>query len=182
MLTDLSPDMLDQCRHNLGGEGGTHLTFALMNAEQPSVEGAFDLIAMSMTLHWLADPAAALERLRRLLSPRGMLVYAALSGQSFPEWREVLKIQGLPSGLIDTPALPGVVEEERIAIDKDPLAFLRRMKAVGGLTPKQGYRPVSPAMAGASPGTSSMASLALLKRASRAPRASRRRRAQAHRR
>ncbi len=143
MLTDLSSDMLDQCRRNLG-DAGKRLTFTLMNAEQPIVAGPFDLIVMSMTLHWLDDPLLALEQLRKLLAPGGVLSYATLSGESFPEWREVLKVQGLPSGLIDMPALPGIFEEERIAIDKDPLAFLKRMKAVGGTMPKGSYRPLSP--------------------------------------
>lgn len=144
LLTDLSPAMLDRCRTNLGGTG-PRLTFAEMDAENPKLDERFDVIAMSMTLHWLSDPLAALERLRGLLTPNGTLAFATLSGESFPEWRDVLRFQGLPSGLIDMPALPGIVEEERIVIDKDPLAFLRRMKAVGGLTPKPGYRPVSPA-------------------------------------
>jgi malonyl-CoA O-methyltransferase len=32
-----------------------------------------------------------------------------------------------------------MVEEERIVPDESTLAFLRRMRAVGGLTPREGY-------------------------------------------
>jgi malonyl-CoA O-methyltransferase len=109
----------------------------------PNLDRRFDLIAMSMTLHWLADPLAALARLRGLLDPGGALVFATISGESFPEWREVLAGEHLQSGLIDIPQLPGIVEEERLQADAGTLFFLRRMQAIGGLTPKEGYAPLS---------------------------------------
>ena len=115
-----------------------------MDAARPTADGPFDLIATSMTLHWLADPAAALTTLRRQLTPGGVLIYATISGKSFPEWREVLAAQGLPVGLLEIPELPGVIDEERIVADHDTLGFLRRMKAVGGLTPREGYTALPP--------------------------------------
>ena len=58
----------------------------------------------------------------------------------------MLDAQGLPSGLPDLPVLPGEVEDERVVIDASTLGFLRRMKSIGGLTPRDGYRPLSPGM------------------------------------
>jgi malonyl-CoA O-methyltransferase len=78
------------------------------------------------------------------LSPRGLLVFAALGPDSFVEWRSVLAMEGLPSGVPDLPAIPGVIEEEYLTPDKDSLSFLRRIKAIGGLTPQEGYRPLPP--------------------------------------
>jgi malonyl-CoA O-methyltransferase len=72
------------------------------------------------------------------------LLYATLGPESFAEWRAVLARESLPSGLAEIAPLPGVVEEERLMPDTDALSFLRRMKAVGGLTPKEGYAPLSP--------------------------------------
>jgi malonyl-CoA O-methyltransferase len=115
-----------------------------MDAARPTADGLFYLIATSMTLHWLADPAAALTTLRQRLAPGGVLIYATIGSKSFPEWREVLEAQGLPVGLLDTPALPGIVDEECIVADKDTLGFLRRMKAIGGLTPREGYAALPP--------------------------------------
>ena len=145
VLSDLSPAMLDQCRANLQSPRGIPVRFELLDANIPNLDRRFDLIAMSMTLHWLADPLPALQRLRGLLNPGGALVYATIGGTSFPEWREVLVRETLPSGLIDIPALPGIVDEERLVVDADTLSFLRRMQAIGGLTPKEGYAPLSPA-------------------------------------
>ena len=88
-----------------------------------------------MTLHWLADQTASLERLRQLLAPSGVLIYAALGPASFAEWRAALADEGLPSGLAAIQPLPGIVAEERLFPDAGALGFLRSMKSVGGLTP-----------------------------------------------
>jgi len=143
LLTDLAPSMVEQCRRNLAHTGKDRVSFEIMDAARPTVEGPFDLIAASMTLHWLANPAGALVKLRKLLAPFGVLIYATISANSFPEWREVLGHQGLPIGLLELPELPGVVHEERRNIDADALGFLRRMKAIGSMTPREGYAPLS---------------------------------------
>lgn len=143
VLSDLTPAMLQQARANLDGIRGKPIRFAQLDANMPNLDGRFDLIAMSMTLHWLADPRAALERLRGLLTSRGALVYATIGNASFPEWRDALAREGLSSGLVEIPALPGIVDEERLVVDADTLSFLRRMQAIGGLTPKEGYVPLS---------------------------------------
>jgi malonyl-CoA O-methyltransferase len=141
LLTDLAPSMLEQCRSNLDGPG-KRVSFEVMDAARPTVEGPFDLIAMSMTLHWLAEPRAALATLRQSLAPSGVLVFAALGHESFPEWRGALRERGLPVGLLDIPEFPGIVDEQRLIVDADTIGFLRRMKAVGGLTPREGYAPL----------------------------------------
>jgi malonyl-CoA O-methyltransferase len=144
VLTDVAPAMIAQCRRNLAPTGKAHISFQVMDAGEAGGHADLDLIVSSMTLHWLADPVASLERLKQFLAPEGLLLYATLGPDSFAEWRAVLAGQNLPSGLADISPLPGVVEEERLVPDADALAFLRRMKAVGGLTPKEGYTPLAP--------------------------------------
>jgi malonyl-CoA O-methyltransferase len=143
VFSDLSPAMIEECRRNLGSSRGERIRFEIMDAARPTIAGPFDLIATSMTLHWLADPVAALARLDRLLAPGGVLVYATISGMSFPEWREVLAAEKLPSGLVELAELPGIVAQESLPADAGTLSFLRRIKAIGGLTPKRGYAPLS---------------------------------------
>jgi len=143
VVSDLAPSMVEQCRLNLANRRRGHVSFEVMDAARPTVEGPFDLIATSMTLHWITDPSAALNTLRQLLAPDGVLIYATISGKSFPEWREVLIARGLPIGLLDIPELPGIVDEQRLVADPDTLGFLRRMKAIGGMTPREGYVPFS---------------------------------------
>lgn len=144
LLTDLAPAMVEECRRNLRQYGKHRVSFEVMDGSNPTADGPFDLIAMSMTLHWLADPPAALDALRQRLTPRGVLIYATIGGDSFPEWREVLTEQSLPVGIIDIPELAGVIEEERLVADGDTLGFLRSMKAIGGITPRDGYAPLPP--------------------------------------
>ncbi|HXG78729.1 MAG TPA: methyltransferase [Methyloceanibacter sp.] len=139
VLTDAAPQMIAECRRNLAALGPAHISFEVMDAGEAGGHAELDLIVSSMTLHWLPDPVASLKRLVRLLAPEGLLLYATLGPDSFAEWRAALAQEGLPSGVLDFPALPGVIEEERLVPDNDALSFLRRMKAVGGLTPKEGY-------------------------------------------
>lgn len=144
VLTDVAPAMIAACRRNLAPLGAAHISYEVMDAGEAGGHAGLDLIVSSMTLHWLADPAASLERLRRLLAPGGLLLYATLGPNTFAEWRAALAGEGLPSGLPDIRELPGVVEEERLTPDAGTLAFLRRMKSVGGLTPREGYAPLPP--------------------------------------
>jgi malonyl-CoA O-methyltransferase len=144
VLTDVSPAMMAECRRNLAGANGPRVRYELMDASLASGPEGVDLIVTSMTLHWLADPLASLERMRSLLAPGGMVVFAGLGPDSFAEWRTVLATEGLPTGVPDLPAFPGVVEEEHLTPDKDSLSFLRRLKAIGGLTPQEGYEPLAP--------------------------------------
>lgn len=142
VLTDAAPAMIAECRRNLAALRPSHVSYEVMDAGEAGGHAELDLIVSSMTLHWLANPAAALERLRLLLAPGGLLLYATLGPESFAEWRAALAAESLRSGLIDIEPLPGVVEEERLVPDNDSLSFLMRMKAVGGLTPQEGYRPM----------------------------------------
>ena len=144
VLTDVSPAMIAECRRNLTDTNPPSLRFEVMDADRPGGHDGFDLIVTSMTLHWLPDPVASLEHLRGLLSPGGVVMFAGLGADSFAEWRAVLDVEGLPSGIPHLPAIPGVIEEEYVTPDQDSLSFLRRIKAIGGLTPQEGYRSLSP--------------------------------------
>lgn len=143
LVTDLAPEMLEACKRRVGGKGG--LRFAQMDGEAPAPDESFDVIAMSMTLQWFADPIAGLERLLGLLRPGGTLVYAAPGEANFPEWRAVLAAEGLPDGTVAMPPLPGAVEERNIAVaHPDGRSFLAGMRAIGAGEPRGGYAPLPP--------------------------------------
>jgi malonyl-CoA O-methyltransferase len=144
VLTDVSPAMIAECRRNVGDITGPSVRFEVMDAGRPGGHDGFDLIVTSMTLHWLPDPVASLKRLRARLSPGGVVMFANLGPDSFVEWRTVLAIEGLPSGVPHFPAIPGVIGEEYVTPDKDSLSFLRRIRAIGGLTPQEGYQSLPP--------------------------------------
>lgn len=146
VLTDVAPAMLGECRRNLADANARRVHYEVMDAGAPSGYEGLDLIVTSMTLHWVSDPVASLMRLRGLLAPHGLLLFAALGPDSFAEWRTVLATERLPSGISELPEIPGVVEEEHLTPDNDSLSFLRRMRAIGGITPREGYAPLMPGM------------------------------------
>jgi malonyl-CoA O-methyltransferase len=90
VLTDVAPAMIAQCRRNLAPSCTQHISFEVMDAGEAGGHAELDLIVSSMTLHWLADPVASLERLRQFLAPGGVMLYATLGTDSFAEWRAVL--------------------------------------------------------------------------------------------
>ena len=141
-LTDAAPGMIGACRENLEGTGA-NVSYEVMDAAGTIAYDNLDLIVTSMMLHWLNDPVAVLRGLQRRLAPGGVLLFATLGPDCFAEWRTVLATEGLPSGTPHLPQMPGVVEEEHLTPDKDSHSFLRRMQAVGGLHPRDGYAPLS---------------------------------------
>ena len=144
-ITDLAPEMVAHCRARYQSANGRALRFAIMDGEAPDSAERFDLIALSMTLQWFADPLQALQRLKGLLTPGGVLFYAAPGPDSFAEWRAALDACGLRHGLVDMPQLPGVVEvETREVAYGSGIAFLNALKAIGAATPRHGYSPLPP--------------------------------------
>ncbi len=71
VLTDVSPAMIAECRRNLLSFGAVPISYEVMDAGQAGGHAGLDLIVSSMTLHWLADPIASLQRLRKLTRPGG---------------------------------------------------------------------------------------------------------------
>ncbi len=141
VFTDLSPDMVDLCANQFRS---AHARWAVMDAEQPDVSNRFDVIAASMTLHWLADPVAAVKRLTRRLTPGGVLLHATPAPDAFSEWHESLLKAGGENGLIRCPALPGIVREESLTMEGGALAFLRALRDIGATYPRMGHRPLPP--------------------------------------
>ncbi|WP_164729785.1 methyltransferase [Rhodomicrobium lacus] len=146
LFTDIGLDMVFRCRENLAAASGrgAETTFATMDGDRPAVAQGFDLVASSMTLQWCDDPRRTLENWRRLLNPGGRVVFATIGPGNFPEWRETLENLGEPVGLLDVPALDGVVREESItARYGDATGFLRALRDTGARQPRPGYRPLS---------------------------------------
>ncbi len=147
LITDLAPEMVAECQLKIEGANERSCRFAVMDGEAPESKAGFDLIALSMTLQWFADPLEGLQRLKELLKPGGHLLFATIGPESFPEWRNALDACGLRHGLIPVPHLPGVVEQETRIVDYGSgIAFLKALRAIGATTPRLGYEPLAPGM------------------------------------
>ena len=53
----------------------------------PLAAGSVDLAWSNMALHWVADPAAALRELERVLAPQGLLMFSTLGPDTLRELR-----------------------------------------------------------------------------------------------
>ncbi len=145
LITDLAPEMVERCSAQHESRNGRSILFATMDGEAPDCVGKFDLVALSMTAQWFADPLSGLQGLTRLLKPGGCVLYAAPGPGCLPEWRAALENSGLPYGGVDMPELPHIVSEEDRTVDYGSgIAFLRTLKAIGATTPRPGYVPLPP--------------------------------------
>ena len=141
-ITDLSLDMLDQCRKNIGAPSNLH--YALMDGEQPDHTKRYDLIVTGMTVQWFDQPEKSLLQLQSLLKSGGVLVYSTPGPKLFPQWRQVLGELHLPCGLLNIPELPGEIFEERYQMQfASGVDFLKSLKATGASTPRPDYRSLS---------------------------------------
>lgn len=134
VATDIAPAMVAAAR------AVTPLG-AVMDAARPALAPGFDLVCSSLTLQWIADPAAALAAWRAVAQPGGRLAVATLVDGAFREWRAALAEAGAASaGPIFPPRQaarawfgPDAAVETLSLTERHPgaLAFLRALAASG---------------------------------------------------
>ena len=102
---DVSPAMVRHTMTALEAEGLT-ASASVMDAAEPDLPtGAYDVVASSLVLFFLPDPAAALERWVRLLAPGGRIGLATF-GTEHPAWTAVNALfhPWLPPAMLDPKA------------------------------------------------------------------------------
>lgn len=145
LITDIAPEMVVECQGQTMDEERPLCRFATMDGEAPDCGAGFDLVALSMTLQWFADPLAGLERLKASLKPGGHLLFATTGPENFPEWRAALDACDEPHGFISMPQLPGVVEQDKLIVGYGSgMGFLKALKDIGATTSRPGYESLSP--------------------------------------
>lgn len=99
---DLSPSMVEHTRSLLTAEGH-HVRIAVMDAGHPDLPpSSYDLVASSLVLFFLPDPATALRRWVDLLAPGGRIGLATF-GEHHPAWSRLDELFGpwLPPAMLD---------------------------------------------------------------------------------
>lgn len=99
---DLSPAMVEHTRALLAQEGLAGRT-AVMDAGDPDLPpGSFDVVASSLVLFFLPEPATALARWVRLLAPGGRIGLTTF-GTEHPVWTALNALfrPWLPPGMLD---------------------------------------------------------------------------------
>jgi demethylmenaquinone methyltransferase / 2-methoxy-6-polyprenyl-1,4-benzoquinol methylase len=104
---DLTEQMLRRGRANARRAGATGVAFTLGRGEQlPFPDGCFDALTFTYLLRYVADPAAALVELARVVRPGGTVSSLEFLAPPNPFWRSwwwlytraVLPVAGLASG------------------------------------------------------------------------------------
>ena len=90
LLTDLAPSMVEQCRRNLARRGQAAHQLRDHGRRAPDGRRALRPHRHQHDAALARRSVAALATLRQRLAPGGVLIYATISGKSFPEWRAVL--------------------------------------------------------------------------------------------
>ncbi len=86
---DLSPEMLDQGRRNVAAAGrGDQISLVLGQGERlPFADGTFDGVMFSYLLRYVADPAATIAELARVVRPGGTVASLEFAVPGHPVWR-----------------------------------------------------------------------------------------------
>ncbi|HIJ84492.1 MAG: biotin biosynthesis protein [Magnetococcales bacterium] len=153
-LTDIAPSMMERARINLQAYRQGPKTFTVMDAETPCFNTVFDLITASMVFQWFRRPIESISGLLNLLAPEGQLFFATLGPDTFREWRTLCGNQDIPCGLHHYPGEEfwfdlaarqrmtlELTEEHLMETHSSPMAFLKRLKAIGAETPDPGHVP-----------------------------------------
>ncbi len=104
IASDLAPGMLTALRAGLRHPA---LTTAVIDAARPALAPGFDLVCSSLTLQWLPDPAAVVDRWRAMVRPGGLLAFSTLLDGAFGQWRRAVVAAGAPE---PGPALPALAD------------------------------------------------------------------------
>lgn len=148
LITDLSEQMLKTCRARIGEKP----SYRLMDGEHPDLVDKYDLIVSSLAFQWFDDLPAAIEKLRKHLTPKGQLFFTTLGAHSFYEWTDAMERAGLSSGMHDYPSsdqlndlIQGAEFTSVAKVQEYPnaIGFLKALKAIGAQQPRKGYRPAS---------------------------------------
>ena len=141
-ITDISPQMVEQAR---GRIGSSSVRWDVMDGENPELDRHYDLIVSNMAFQWFRDIDKALEKLRQLLRPDGVLLYTVPAPSCFEEWTSALSALSLPVGVLDFKTPSGVFRQEDVVVQyKSTLRFLQSLKGIGAATPRNGYSALCP--------------------------------------
>jgi SAM-dependent methyltransferase len=117
----------------------------------PFADGAFDLVASCLSLHWVNDLPGTLIQVRRVLAPDGLFVAALLGGETLIELRQAfLEAEALVEGgasprvspMADLRDAAGLLQRAGFAMPVadvdtidvtygDPFALLRELRGMG---------------------------------------------------
>lgn len=124
-------------RHHVAADGSS----------LPFVDGTFDLVTSNLAMQWVADPAAMMREMRRVLAPNGLILFSTFGRRTLSELRHSLaSISGERAGLVlpfpDVTSLGDVLAALPVELPvtdsdlftltyPDTMALVRELKGIG---------------------------------------------------
>lgn len=144
-ITDISPDMVYECRHRIRESNFQNLDFYCVNGEDIDDQSEYAMIISGMTFQWFRNLDMTLSKLMNALRKGGVLCFSILTSKSFPEWRQMCKETGVPFTGHPLPTKEDVLnalpreelffyQEEKIASYPSAIAFFKHLKRIGAGT------------------------------------------------
>ena len=144
-ISDISQEMLNQCRKNLLQKPYlSQLSFLLCDGESSVPQQLFSLILSSFVLQWFEDLSNGIKNMCSALSPDGEMLLAIPTSASFPEWKRACKFSKCDFTAYPLPSSQDVqnsletyfhcVQLKEMWIPRcfnSPLEFFRELKGMG---------------------------------------------------
>jgi malonyl-CoA O-methyltransferase len=149
LVTDISQNMLAVTRNQLKVP---NVQFKQMDAENLLLENLkFDLIISNMVLHWFSDIINSINKITNVLTSSGKLLFSLMGENSFYEWKQICKTEGLKIGVQNFPAiqdlrqhLPNFKFQSQTILKtySSIYEFFKTLKLLGVATPNSEYLPM----------------------------------------
>ncbi len=124
IISDLSPQMLEQCRERIIKHFGSipeNVTLSILDAEQLEEPETYALICSSFTIQWFTHLESTAQSLLKSLKKQGQMIFSVPSDQSFPEWKELCRNTNTSyTGNI----LPSIAKLQAVAKESDYFCHL----------------------------------------------------------
>jgi malonyl-CoA O-methyltransferase len=96
-ITDISPEMLEFCQHNvLIANQHRSLSFRQLDGEMINTPSTYAAIVGGFVIQWFEQSLESLQRLVAALKPGGVLLVSFPTDRSFPEWKHVCQQTRIP--------------------------------------------------------------------------------------
>jgi trans-aconitate 2-methyltransferase len=136
VAVDLSRNMLQSARQNLGAEPGGRIRFVAADLQDLPFAGCFDGIFSTASFHWVPDHARLFRNLFASLKPGGWLCAQCGGGPNLSRLLERVAV------LIKTPKFrPYLGDYKTSWVFSDAETALRRLKSAGFVEVETGVEP-----------------------------------------
>jgi malonyl-CoA O-methyltransferase len=157
---DIAEDMARTTRMRAGRrwpwQGRRHALCA-DGCQLPLADGSFDLVCSNLAMQWVAEPPLMLREMRRVLAPKGLMLFSTFGRRTLQELRQSLAsieharaglvlpfpdVTDLGNALMALPVELPVTDSDLFTLTyPDTMALVRELKGIGASSAAIRHRP-----------------------------------------